>query len=240
MPETTSTPSTVSIPKGLFGWLFDQYDLPKSSDILELGYGGAYQWQEPRHSLVDPSWSVTLTDFSLGMLSGARTVTEVLNFRYTQTDARWLPFIDNSFDRVTANHMLYHVTDRPAAFSEIHRVLRPGGKLFASTNSETTMRPLFALADSIQPGMYSPRTTDNFSLENGTDQMHPYFSSIETATYEDALHITEVQPVLDYVASTERFKEENLEPLASRVQSILDEHGVWKVGKLGGLFICTV
>ena len=30
---------------------------------------------------------------------------------------------------VIANHMLYHVPNRPLAFAEIHRVLKPGGNL---------------------------------------------------------------------------------------------------------------
>ena len=132
-------------PQGFFSWLFDHYDLPESSHILELGCGAAYQWQPERHHLVDPSWSVTLTDFSAGMLSTARETVSGLGFTFAQNDARWLPFADNTFDRVIANHMLYHLPDRSAAFSEIQRVLRPGGKLFASTNSETSMRALFDL-----------------------------------------------------------------------------------------------
>ena len=136
--------------------------------------------------------------------------------------------------------MLYHLPDRPAAFSEIQRVLRPGGKLFASTNSETSMLALFDLVEDIQPGAYVPRTTDNFSLENGTDQMNPYFSSIDIAYFQDVLHITEAQPVVDYVGSTGRVSDTNLVKLDEQTQSILDEQGTFVVDKLGGLFTCTI
>jgi ubiquinone/menaquinone biosynthesis C-methylase UbiE len=173
-------------PQGFFGWLFDQYDLPGSSDILELGCGAAYQWQPERHHRVDSTWHVTLTDFSAGMLRTARERVGGLGFTVAQTDARWLPFRDDTFDRVIANHMLYHVPDRSAAFSEIKRVLRPGGKLFASTNSETSMSALFDLVEDIQLGTYRPRTTDNFSLESGSEQMQPYFNSMKIAYFEDA------------------------------------------------------
>ena len=49
-------------------------------------------------------------------------------------DIRDLPFEDESFDGVVANHMLYHVPDRPQALAEIRRVLRSAGRVFATTN----------------------------------------------------------------------------------------------------------
>ena len=44
-------------------------------------------------------------------------------------DVQDLPFPDASFDAVIANHMLFHVEDRPRALGEIVRVLRPDGRL---------------------------------------------------------------------------------------------------------------
>jgi ubiquinone/menaquinone biosynthesis C-methylase UbiE len=49
-------------------------------------------------------------------------------------DAAWIPLADGSMDAVIANHMLYHVSDRRRALAEIHRLLRPGGRLYATTN----------------------------------------------------------------------------------------------------------
>jgi SAM-dependent methyltransferase len=40
-----------------------------------------------------------------------------------------LPFPDGSFDRALAIHVLEHLPDLPAALREIHRLLRPGGRL---------------------------------------------------------------------------------------------------------------
>ncbi|MEU6843738.1 class I SAM-dependent methyltransferase [Streptomyces sp. NPDC046716] len=40
-----------------------------------------------------------------------------------------LPFPDGGFDSVTANFVLNHVGDPIAALTEIHRVLRPGGRV---------------------------------------------------------------------------------------------------------------
>lgn len=41
-------------------------------------------------------------------------------------DATSIPFDDNSFDLLIANHLLEHIPDYPAALREFHRVLKPG------------------------------------------------------------------------------------------------------------------
>ena len=52
---------------------------------------------------------------------------------YAVADVQALPFADERFEAVIANQVLYHVPDRERAMSEIRRVLRPGGRLYAAT-----------------------------------------------------------------------------------------------------------
>ena len=55
-------------------------------------------------------------------------------------DVQELPFADASFDTVVAAWMLYHVPDLDRGLAEIARVLAPGGRLVAVTNSELPSR----------------------------------------------------------------------------------------------------
>lgn len=68
-------------------------------------------------------------DFTTEMLQVAATRT--MRIRWVQADALRLPFTDNAFDVVSVGYGLRNLVDLPAGLDEIHRVLRPGGKLLS-------------------------------------------------------------------------------------------------------------
>ena len=86
-------------------------------------------------------------------------------------DVQELPFEDESFDVVLAAWMLYHVADLDRGLAEIARVLRPGGRLVAVTNSSRHVRELKELMGT--------STTFTFTAENGTEILRRHFSSVE-------------------------------------------------------------
>ena len=73
----------------------------------------------------------TCTDISPGMVSAlADNAARLgLNVRAARADAESLPFGDESFDLVLGHAVLHHLPDLRKAFSEFHRVLRPGGRI---------------------------------------------------------------------------------------------------------------
>ena len=73
----------------------------------------------------------TCTDISPGMVSalGENAARLGLNVRTARADAESLPFGDESFDLVLGHAVLHHLPDLRRAFSEFHRVLRPGGRI---------------------------------------------------------------------------------------------------------------
>ena len=76
-------------------------------------------------------------DATPGMLEGARKQLErekITNAVIVITAAEQLPFLDASFDLVTCRLAAHHFRDVHAAFREIHRVLRPGGRFVLSDN----------------------------------------------------------------------------------------------------------
>src|SRR5664280_2820184 len=74
---------------------------------------------------------VTCTDISPGMVStlSANAQRLGLSVRAARADAESLPFADQSFDLVLGHAVLHHLPNLRRAFSEFHRVLRPGGRI---------------------------------------------------------------------------------------------------------------
>jgi ubiquinone/menaquinone biosynthesis C-methylase UbiE len=127
-------------------WVFDQLAQSEQAEILEVGCGTGLVWLE-NQSRVPEARHITVSDFSPGMVADARLALADVRVppRFVTADAQLLPFASGRFDAVIANHMLYHVPDRPKALSEIRRVLKAGGRLFATTNGFNHMRELAEL-----------------------------------------------------------------------------------------------
>jgi ubiquinone/menaquinone biosynthesis C-methylase UbiE len=63
----------------------------------------------------------------------------------TEGDAEHLPFSDRSFDTVVCTYALCSVGDDARAISEMHRVLRPGGRLILLDHIRSSVPPIFWL-----------------------------------------------------------------------------------------------
>ena len=228
--------------QGLFSWLFNHLDLPASSRILELGCGSGEFWLE-NLAHIPGGWAITLSDLSDGMLQEARENLAAIEHQieYKLIDAQEIPYDDGYFDAVMANFMLYHVPDRCRAISEIRRILKPGGRLYAVTNGINHMRETRELVVSLDPGADLAGVGGLFGLENGHEQLAGYFSEVALHRYEDGLVVTDVEPLVAYIACLKRFDftEAGPQRLAGIIQREIKEKGAFTITKDSGLFIAT-
>jgi len=224
---------------GWMFWVFDQLRLPPSSHILDIGCGPCDLWFGNYERIPD-GWQITLADFSPGMLGQGlhKLSPHQQEFGFLVADAQALPFENETFDAVIANSMLYHVPDRPRALSEIHRVLLPGGRLFAATNGENHMREARELLRSIDPEANMASAADEFGLENGFDQLTPLFAEVTLHRYQDGLVVTEAEPLVAYILSTKRSTrlKQNPEPLTRLIKERLHQDKAVYITKDSGMF----
>jgi len=190
-----------------YRWLFDHFRLPEGARVLELGCGPAKLWRENLERVPD-GWRVTLTDASPGMMREARTyLTDApRRFEYEVADVQDLPYDDASFDAVIAIHMLYHVPDQPRALTEMRRVLRPGGRVYASTNGKTHMQEIGDLAAHFAEGetlerIRAAHRLNSFRLEDGLEMLSGYFSGVTLHRYRSSLKVTKAEPLLAFILS---------------------------------------
>lgn len=219
-------------------WVFDHLELPTSARILEIGCGTGRLWVA-NQGRIPENWSLTLTDSSEGMIEKTRQSLEGLRI-HPQTivaDASSLPFDNATFDAVVANHVMYHITDKDKAFSEVERVLRPGGRFYAATNGITHMQELFQM-------LYGSTDRNvviegNFSLENGRAQLEKWFSDVKLYKFESSLEVTDAQALIDYVfsmSSSQSLAPEQKQEFISKIKEQIAREGSIHITKSTGLF----
>lgn len=221
---------------GLNPWRFERMAerLGPDAEVLCLGAGPGHLWTENAGRV---PWSVHVTDASPGMVTEAReNLRDAGEFdrAFAVCDAASLPYRAGRFDAVTANHMLYHVPDRRRALREIRRVLRPGGRLFATTNGESHMSTVYEVMATVHGRDLS--TSSEFRLANGRPQLARAFESVEVVRFDEDLRVTEVEPLVRYALSREEFDEDDAPELA-RAFADRFEDGVLEVPKDVGLFV---
>jgi ubiquinone/menaquinone biosynthesis C-methylase UbiE len=218
--------TTVSYPH----WIFDGYAFGDEADVLEVGCGDGNIWRE-NLDRIPPGWRLTLTDFSSGMVDTARAA---LGDRaeYAVADVQDLPFADASFDAVIANHMLFHVEDRPRALAELARVLRPGGALRATTIGLDHLRELREIVPPPPESQWA-KTRERFMIEQVPEELAPFFVHVEVEPVPgpQELQVTELGPLLDFVRSRGDVTEEELEPLRRVYEVEVAERGYFHVSR---------
>lgn len=228
-------------PYGWFNWVFDRLEkLPANAKILELGCGPAHIWRECSKR-IPANWDITLSDLSAGMIDAAwrNLVVTGRNFEFREIDAQEIPFEDETFDAVIANHMLYHVPDKPKAIGEIKRVLKAGGHFFATTVGDNHLKEITDLFRQIHKSEVWDSFTNLFTLENGLDQLKPFFPNVRLSRYEDNLHVTELEPLIAYFRSGVRageLSEDEFAKLQRDLEKELKEKGKIFITKDSGLF----
>lgn len=103
--------------------------IKEGSVVLDLGCGAGNDVFIARN-LTGPLGKVIGVDFTKAMISRARQNAEKLGFNnveFRYGDIEALPINDKTIDIVVSNCVLNLVPDKKQAFSEVFRVLKPGG-----------------------------------------------------------------------------------------------------------------
>jgi ubiquinone/menaquinone biosynthesis C-methylase UbiE len=227
--------------QGWYHWVFDTLlESPANANILDVGCGSAAMWKECTDK-IPAGWTVTLTDLAEGMLDSAwrNLVSAGGTFKFEKMDVQSIAYGEKVFDVVIANHMLYHVPDRPKALAEIRRVLKDDGRLIATTVGADHIKEMLGWIGRASMEKEDARPSQPFTLQNGLGQLQAFFSKVDMARYEDGLKVTEIVPIMTYIRSSIRaadLSEESLGNIENELTAILEREGEIFITKDSGLF----
>ncbi len=167
-----------------------QLALVPGETVLDLGAGAGVDAILAARA-VGPTGRVLGVDMTAEMLERARAIATAAgldNVEFREGRLESLPVADASIDAVTSNCVVNLVPDKAAVFREIHRVLRPGGRL--------------VIADILLDGeLPAAIATDVFAWVGcvaGAMERTRYFALLEEA----GLRQVEVLRDVDYLAAT--------------------------------------
>ncbi len=223
--------------QNLHHWIMSQIAPLAGEKILEVGCGNGILWQRALPNLPDQI-SVTCLDLSEGMLAVCQKVLPGDSFEFQQGDVQSLPFADDSFDRVIANHMLYHVPDIQRAFGEMKRVLRPGGHLHASTNSRDHLHQLRRLARTVFPDWDEKTARTIFDLETGPAKVAEFYTEVAISRLDNILEVTEAEAIVAYIGSLFEDDKHTFDALTSirlKAENIIEQMGAFHIRTANGL-----
>jgi demethylmenaquinone methyltransferase/2-methoxy-6-polyprenyl-1,4-benzoquinol methylase len=150
--------------------------------VLDIA-GGTGDLAAKFSKIVGPEGTVVLADINDSMLKVGRDrlvdrgITD--NVRFSQADAQYLPFPDNTFDVITIAFGLRNVTDKDMALRSMLRVLKPGGKLLVLEFSKPPNQLLSKIYDgysfNVLPklGKLFANDADSYQYLAESIRMHP-------------------------------------------------------------------
>ena len=130
-PELTSVPDSAVESFAGVANPFSLGRLDAGERVLDLGSGAGTD-SLVATQMVGATGRVVGIDMTEEMLAKARAAAATMgapNVEFVEGEAERLPFADGSFDVVISNGVIDLVPDKEAVFSELHRVLAPGGRI---------------------------------------------------------------------------------------------------------------
>ncbi len=154
----------------------------RGNSVLDIA-GGTGDLTAKFSRIVGPEGTVVLADINDSMLKVGRDRLMdrgmVNNIKFSQADAQYLPFPDNTFDVITIAFGLRNVTNKDLALHSMLRVLKPGGRLlvleFSKPDNPLLSKVYDTYSFSILPklGKLFASDADSYQYLAESIRMHP-------------------------------------------------------------------
>lgn len=185
-------------------WMLELLQVQRDSRILDVGCGAGKQCFV-FHKALEGQAEITGGDVSAELLEKARQENERLGTGVTFIDLDFnqrFPFEENQFDLLSACFTIYYAQDIPFTIQEMHRVLKPGGRLFTSGPMPENKRLFYEIIHTATQKPIPPMPGSSRYGSQILETIRQTFAQVEVYLFENPLVFPEVKPFIDYARAS--------------------------------------
>jgi ubiquinone/menaquinone biosynthesis C-methylase UbiE len=159
-------------------------------------------------------------------------------------DCRQIKKPKESFDTVSANHVLFYLTNLDAALTQVTDVLKNDGIFYCSTYGRDHIKEIRQLVMEFDSriALSEVNLYDVFGLENGEEILGKHFKSVRKEIYDDHLEVTDAGALMEYILSChgnqQEFLSDRYEEFRDYLEKKMGKKGYIPITKQAGVFIC--
>lgn len=186
-------------------WMLSVLKMQKGAHILDVGCGAGKQCFL-FHKTLEGECEITGGDVNKELLAQAITENAKIGSPITFMELdfnRSFPFDDEQFDLASCCFAIYYARDIPFTIREMHRVLRPGGRLFTSgpmPDNKKLFYDVIREASDNKPIPPMPGSSRYGSQILAAVQ--ETFARVEVHIFENPLTFHEVEPFVAYTRAS--------------------------------------
>ena len=190
--------------KDIDAWMLEVLNLQPGIKILDVGCGSGKQCFSFYQHL-NGNAEITGTDVSESLLDDAREKNKAFNnaVDFANLDFN-LPFDlpSDHFDLVSARFTIYYAQDIPFTLAEMHRVLKPGGRLFSTGPMPTNKQVFYDIIREATGKPIPPMPGSSRYASEIYGTMQKLFSKTEQHIFENPLTFESADPFMVYTRAS--------------------------------------
>jgi ubiquinone/menaquinone biosynthesis C-methylase UbiE len=185
-------------------WMIHLLNPQKGSKILDVGCGSGKQCFLFYKALQGEA-DITGSDVSAELLAKARQENDKIGNRIKFIDLDFnlpFPLDSNQYDLLTACFTIYYSADIPLTITEMHRVIKPGGRLFTTGPMPENKRLFYDIIQEATQKPIPPMPGSSRYSSLIYNAIQERFSSVELHIFENPLIFEAAEPFLTYTRAS--------------------------------------
>jgi ubiquinone/menaquinone biosynthesis C-methylase UbiE len=190
--------------KNIDEWMLKIINLQKGMNILDVGCGAGKQCFS-YHTFLNGEAAITGSDVSEELLDKARSENSRLNtnIKFINVDFnKPFPLDADQFDFESCCFAIYYAEDIPFTIREMHRVLKPGGRLFSTGPMPNNKQMFYDIIREATDKVIPPMPGSSRYSSQILDAMKSTFSKVDVEIFENPLTFESVEPFIAYTRAS--------------------------------------